>query len=360
MIEIEVHVAKLVQLFNNIDAAPFASRDLDPRAERFIVDSAKDLPRDASFGLAVHVGRTPGDTTFVGEAVHAHFRQQSASATRLAARVCSAAAGSASRSASFSSPLPSPRASWPRAGSTPAACSMWRPLELFLYDWWPIRAEARPFDRLASIRCAWSGSDHYRREFQVVHQLAQDQERRGESASPRTLCKLAFHVQPDQQCRRIGDLLLHLSMRVQHVRKLHAFRLAFGAGSFSKRFQRRGDAPMLAKHGRHIGREPVGQFQDVRHGRIEFAQGQWNQEAERRQGILVLLDEVRVQDFCYRLGGLASATARSSQPGETGMELVVFSLHRLRNREVHVILLRGCGAPSPPIAAKIHSCGGAT
>ena len=77
MIEIEVHVAKLVQLFNNIDAAPFASRDLDPRAERFIVDSAKDLPRDASFGLAVHVGRTPGDTTFVGEAVHAHFRQQS-------------------------------------------------------------------------------------------------------------------------------------------------------------------------------------------------------------------------------------------------------------------------------------------
>ena len=27
MIEIEVHVAKLVQLFNNIDAAPFASRD---------------------------------------------------------------------------------------------------------------------------------------------------------------------------------------------------------------------------------------------------------------------------------------------------------------------------------------------
>lgn len=66
-----------MQLFNNIDAAPFASRDLDPRAERFIVDSAKDLPRDASFGLAVHVGRTPGDTTFVGEAVHAHFRQQS-------------------------------------------------------------------------------------------------------------------------------------------------------------------------------------------------------------------------------------------------------------------------------------------
>jgi hypothetical protein len=26
---------------------------------------------------------------------------------------------------------------------------MWRPLEAFLYDWWPIRADARVFDRLA-------------------------------------------------------------------------------------------------------------------------------------------------------------------------------------------------------------------
>jgi hypothetical protein len=25
--------------------------------------------------------------------------------------------------------------------------AMWRPLQVFLYDWWPIRAEARLFDR---------------------------------------------------------------------------------------------------------------------------------------------------------------------------------------------------------------------
>jgi hypothetical protein len=28
---------------------------------------------------------------------------------------------------------------------------MWRPLEIFLYDWWPIRAERRLFDRLAAM-----------------------------------------------------------------------------------------------------------------------------------------------------------------------------------------------------------------
>jgi hypothetical protein len=29
--------------------------------------------------------------------------------------------------------------------------SMWRPLEIFLYDWWPIRSEARLSDRLAAM-----------------------------------------------------------------------------------------------------------------------------------------------------------------------------------------------------------------
>lgn len=29
--------------------------------------------------------------------------------------------------------------------------SMWRPLEIFLYDWWPIRNEARLSDRLAAM-----------------------------------------------------------------------------------------------------------------------------------------------------------------------------------------------------------------
>jgi hypothetical protein len=28
---------------------------------------------------------------------------------------------------------------------------MWRPLEVFLYDWWPIRSEIRLHERLASM-----------------------------------------------------------------------------------------------------------------------------------------------------------------------------------------------------------------
>jgi hypothetical protein len=29
--------------------------------------------------------------------------------------------------------------------------ALWRPLEIFLYDWWPIRAEARLYERLGEI-----------------------------------------------------------------------------------------------------------------------------------------------------------------------------------------------------------------
>ena len=29
--------------------------------------------------------------------------------------------------------------------------ALWRPLEIFLYDWWPIRAEAKLFDRLGAM-----------------------------------------------------------------------------------------------------------------------------------------------------------------------------------------------------------------
>jgi len=38
----QVRVAELRQLFNAIDPSPFRERDLDPRAEEFIVEWARD------------------------------------------------------------------------------------------------------------------------------------------------------------------------------------------------------------------------------------------------------------------------------------------------------------------------------
>src|SRR5437588_11723899 len=57
---IEVHVSELKQLFNAIDPSPFRDKDLDPKAEEFIVGWAKDLPRDATLALVVELDREAG------------------------------------------------------------------------------------------------------------------------------------------------------------------------------------------------------------------------------------------------------------------------------------------------------------
>src|SRR5947207_3037720 len=57
---IEVHIGELKQLFDAIDPSPFRDRDLDPKAEEFIVGWAKDLPRDASLALVVDLDREAG------------------------------------------------------------------------------------------------------------------------------------------------------------------------------------------------------------------------------------------------------------------------------------------------------------
>ena len=36
--------------------------------------------------------------------------------------------------------------------------ALWRPLEIFLYDWWPIRAEARLMDRLGEMEVTVLGA----------------------------------------------------------------------------------------------------------------------------------------------------------------------------------------------------------
>ena len=76
---IEVRVAELRQLFNAIDPSPFRQRDLDPRAEEFIVDWASDLPMDKPWALVVHLDRPAGradEAAALREAIHEYFGQR--------------------------------------------------------------------------------------------------------------------------------------------------------------------------------------------------------------------------------------------------------------------------------------------
>ncbi len=164
---LELTVGEMRQLFNAMDPAPFRERDLDPNAEEYIVGWGREAPSRGPLGLVVSLSRepvVPEASSLLRDAVHAYFAQR-AHATRqrlrqlfrvgrlslviglaflvVAILVGEVVAGLASKE-SYSSII---KESFVIGGWV----ALWRPLEIFLYDWWPIRAEARLLDRLAAM-----------------------------------------------------------------------------------------------------------------------------------------------------------------------------------------------------------------
>src|SRR5690349_19146246 len=74
--QIQVHVEDLQQLFNSMDPTPFNKRDLDPSADIFIVEWARDLPRDAELSLLIQadaVDDDPHHRSVVRESIGRYF-----------------------------------------------------------------------------------------------------------------------------------------------------------------------------------------------------------------------------------------------------------------------------------------------
>ena len=164
---IEVHVGELKQLFNSIDPSPFRDKDLDPGAEEFIVGWAKDLPREAALALVVDLDRPaglPDEAAVLRDAIHEFFRQRAESYRRRLRELfrhgrtslligLTVLAGAIALGDFLANLLKTSRIGEILRESLTIGgwVSMWRPLEVFLYDWWPIRNEARLSDRLAAM-----------------------------------------------------------------------------------------------------------------------------------------------------------------------------------------------------------------
>jgi hypothetical protein len=186
---IEVHVSELKQLFDAIDPSPFRDRDLDPKAEEFIVGWAKDLPRDATLALVVDVDREAGlpeEAALLRDAIHEFFRHRTeryrqrlrelfrVGRTSLVIGLIALAAAIALGDFLATLLKGSRIGEILRESLTIGGwVSMWRPLEVFLYDWWPIRNEARLSDRLAAmpVRIRYmsaTGPDAWRADWPAV------------------------------------------------------------------------------------------------------------------------------------------------------------------------------------------------
>ena len=186
---IEVHIGELKQLFDAIDPSPFRDRDLDPKAEEFIVGWAKDLPRDASLALVVDLDREAGlsdEAAVLRDAIHEFFKHRAETyrqrlrelfrVGRTSLVIGLVALAGAIAFGDFLAGLMKGN----RLGQIARESltiggwvSMWRPLEVFLYDWWPIRNEARLSERLSAmpIRIRYAnaaGPDAWRSDWPAV------------------------------------------------------------------------------------------------------------------------------------------------------------------------------------------------
>ncbi|MFO7301026.1 MAG: hypothetical protein DIU54_001285 [Acidobacteriota bacterium] len=163
---IEVRVPELARLFNAIDPSPFRERDLDPAAEEFIIDWSRDLPADAPLALIVYLSRSRSadEVAVLRDAVRENFERRAVTARRtlrelfrrgrvslligLGALAASVTLGDLLRTLLPSGGVGSLLSESILIGGWVA---MWRPLEIFLYDWWPIRADERLFLRLRDM-----------------------------------------------------------------------------------------------------------------------------------------------------------------------------------------------------------------
>jgi hypothetical protein len=162
---IMLRLRELAQLFNSMDPSPFVERDLDADAEEYIMSWARELPSVGDLELVIQLSKpAPADRVAgVEDAVRRYFTARAAikrlefgqlmrrgrlslvvgsvflaSCLLLVQLVARSGAGAV--------------ADIIREGLTIAGwVAMWRPLEIYLYDWWPLFEERRRLDLLAKI-----------------------------------------------------------------------------------------------------------------------------------------------------------------------------------------------------------------
>jgi hypothetical protein len=161
---IEIGVRDIEQLFNTMDPSPFYEKDLDADAEEFILSWAQEFPARDAIELVVHVLQRPakGAATpaMLERAVRHYFlyrtRLERLSLSRLlrdartslvigvAFLVVCVALGELLGNRGWGLPI--------REGLVIAGwVAMWRPLQAYLYDWWPVRRRMLVFHKMSRI-----------------------------------------------------------------------------------------------------------------------------------------------------------------------------------------------------------------
>jgi hypothetical protein len=164
---IELRVREASHLFDPLDASLLVERDLNHRVEEWIVESLKELRTKDACEVVLHFDQPNSiadEEQIVTRAIHGYFARrakiwQSKLHQLIRRGLISLVIGLAFLGVFFLTGRMFVRLMGENTFTTLLTESliiggwvaMWRPLEIFLYDWWPIRGERRLCDRLSHI-----------------------------------------------------------------------------------------------------------------------------------------------------------------------------------------------------------------
>ncbi len=160
---IDIKIATIRQLFDGRDPAPFRERDLDEDAVDYIVGAAEEISPKLDLKISIWISEPPSariDDSTVVEAVHSHFAyeldrlrrsirqhvRQGQFALGVGFSVLAVALGVAELVLVL--PERGGREVLHEGLLIVGWVAMWRPLEVLLYDWWPLVRQRRLFNRV--------------------------------------------------------------------------------------------------------------------------------------------------------------------------------------------------------------------
>ena len=168
---IRVRLRELSQLFNSLDPSPFIDRDLDADAEEFILSWARELPPDHELKLLIDLTTAPPAerAEAIQDAVRHYFNERAEGKRREFRQLMRRGRISLAIGLLFLAGCLTIANGFEKLGIHALSgimqesfvivgwVAMWRPLEIYLYDWWPLRAEWRVFRRLSrmEVELAW-------------------------------------------------------------------------------------------------------------------------------------------------------------------------------------------------------------
>lgn len=161
---IELKLGELRQLFNSLDPAPFIEKDLDKEAENYIVDSVREFHISAPLRLVIHLPPAhAADADGVPDAIHNYFAYRAETARKELRYTLRQGRSTLLIGLSFLFLCVAARQLIAQLGHGTLAwileegllimgwVAMWRPLQIFLYDWWPIRRKQQVYRKIQDM-----------------------------------------------------------------------------------------------------------------------------------------------------------------------------------------------------------------